>query len=216
MEKARHTESHSDSNSALASLRNSATRFPFSVMHTVLRTGLMGSCFKTINPAPSILDKTLNRALSPGKMGSRSAIYGVFSSSNRNIRISTALRSLSTDPICDNIRRINNQVRYLILDVYFLYAFAIYEYILLNKCIRIMRSQNVKNAAPESENAARQNQGKNAFLLTQKTPCISSESSGRKPLNRWQKHPAWSLLVCLPSISTPVRTAFNNDSAKAL
>ena len=155
MEKARHTESHSDSNSALASLRNSATRFPFSVMHTVLRTGLMGSCFKTINPAPSILDKTLNRALSPGKMGSRSAIYGVFSSSNRNIRISTALRSLSTDPICDNIRRINNQVRYLILDVYFLYAFAIYEYILLNKCIRIMRSQNVKNAPPESENAAK-------------------------------------------------------------
>lgn len=215
MEKARHTESQSDSNSALASLRCSATRFPFSVKETVRLTGRNGSEVNVTSISSAIRSITLVLDCGFGMIVSKSVIYGDESDSKRRIKIPTAPRSSNTLSGMI-IAVLDIEMQYISINLYLHHIIAICNYKILYTLDYIMQLQNIIKAASESENAARQNQGKNAFLLTQKTPCISSESSGRKPLNRWQKHPAWSLLVCLPSISTPVRTAFNNDSAKAL
>ena len=169
MEKARHTESHSDSNSALASLRNSATRFPFSVKETVRLTGRNGSEVNVTSISSAIRSITLVLDCGFGMIVSKSVIYGDESDSKRRIKIPTAPRSSNTLSGMI-IAVLDIEMQYISINLYLHHIIAICNYKILYTLDYIMQLQNIIKAASESENAARQNQRRDNRWKQKPTP----------------------------------------------
>ena len=157
MEIVRNAESQSDSNSALASLRCSATRFPFSVKETVRLTGRNGSEVNVTSISSAIRSITLVLDCGFGMIVSKSVIYGDESDSKRRIKIPTAPRSSNTLSGMI-IAVLDIEMQYISINLYLHHIIAICNYKILYTLDYIMQLQNIIKAASESENAARQNQ----------------------------------------------------------